>query len=254
MNESCPTYWMRHVAYECVTSADVSSTSLSFVWCECVMSHMNVSCLIWMSHVPHIDWGMSHVNVTSAGVFLKSLSLMAISLARPQTLVCLCVCVVERENLEERKREREREREGERERHTQKLNAGTSAHTDTGVCIKNSFVSGGGRGGGSVCLSVCLCVCVCVCVCDGIWTDWCLTDWYTHISTHTHAYPHVHMHTRIHKKHTYTFHSLRYTRIHIQSRCRHTHHTYTHAQPVSEKMRVEMSITLEIRSRLIPTK
>ena len=42
MNESC-LIWMSHVAYE---------------W---VMSHMNESCLIWMSHVSY-EWAMSHMN------------------------------------------------------------------------------------------------------------------------------------------------------------------------------------------------
>ena len=42
MNESC-LIWMSHVSYE---------------W---VMSHMNESCLLWISHVSH-EWVMSHIN------------------------------------------------------------------------------------------------------------------------------------------------------------------------------------------------
>jgi len=62
MNESCR-IWMSHVAYEWVISHMNESchTWMSHVKYEWGMSHMNESCHIWRSHVMY-EWVMSHTN------------------------------------------------------------------------------------------------------------------------------------------------------------------------------------------------
>ena len=55
LNESCP-IWMSHVPSEWVMSH--LNESCPYEW---VMSHMNESCPIWMSHVTY-EWGMSHTD------------------------------------------------------------------------------------------------------------------------------------------------------------------------------------------------
>ena len=62
VNESCTTYLLRHVPY------------------EGVMSHMNVFCLIWMSHVLYW-WVMYHIFIEACRIWVYSKCRQSLDLA-----------------------------------------------------------------------------------------------------------------------------------------------------------------------------
>ena len=51
--------WMNHVTYECVMCVCVMC--VCHVTYECVMSHVNASCYMWMSHGTH-EWDTAHID------------------------------------------------------------------------------------------------------------------------------------------------------------------------------------------------
>jgi len=54
-------YMKSHITYTWVKCAELSADSLAVIHVTGVMSHMNESCHIWMSHVTY-EWVMSHMN------------------------------------------------------------------------------------------------------------------------------------------------------------------------------------------------